>query len=138
MTDPFDSSRRKLARAEEHFGDLQRKIEDFNEKQPYERIVEPHPDKPGHTIEKVRMTHEIPASIADKTADIVISLRSALDNAGYAVAVAAGVKDPKHSAFPFAGSVSKMTNALGRSKDIPEKIHSLFCGFQPYKGGNNL
>ena len=66
MTDPFDSSRRKLARAEEHFGDLQGEIEDFNEKQPYERIVEPHPDKPGHTIEKVRMTHEIPASIADR------------------------------------------------------------------------
>jgi hypothetical protein len=138
MTDPFESSRRKFARAEKHFADLQGEIHAFNETDPYERIAEPHPDRPTHVVEKFRMTREIPASIADKTADIIISLRSALDNAGYAIALAAGVKEPKHSAFPFAGSVANMTNALGRSKDIPEKIHPLFCGFQPYKGGNDL
>jgi hypothetical protein len=57
---------------------------------------------------------------------------------GYALALAGEVVQPKHSAFPFAGDINKMPNALGRSKDIPEKIHPLLCGFQPYKGGNDL
>jgi hypothetical protein len=138
MSDPFESSRQKFTRADKHFADLQREIDTFNQRNPYERVVEPHPDRPGHTVQKIRMTQEIPANIADIAADIVISLRSALDNAGYAIATAAGVKNPKHAAFPFAGSVTKMPSALGRCKDIPETIHSLFCGFQPYKGGNDL
>jgi len=84
------------------------------------------------------MTQQIPASITDEIATVAISLRSALDNAGYALALAAGVKDPKHCAFPFAGDITKMPGNLGRATDIPEKIHPLFCGFQPYKGGNDL
>jgi hypothetical protein len=138
MSDPLSSSRQKLVRAEKHFVDLQNEISEFTQQSPYEQVTEPHPDKPGFTIEKVRMAKEIPAAIADLTADIVISLRSALDNAGYAIAVAAGVNNPKHCAFPFAGSAAQMANAVGRAKDIPEKIQSLFCGFQPYKGGNDL
>jgi hypothetical protein len=138
MSDPLSSSRQKLARAEKHFVDLQKEISEFSQQNPYEQVTEAHLDKPGFTIEKVRMTKEIPASIADLTADIAISLRSALDNAGYAIAVAAGVNNPKHCAFPFAGSAAQMANALGRSKDIPVGVQSLFCGFQPYKGGNDL
>jgi hypothetical protein len=138
MTDPFASSRQKLARAEKHFLGLQEEIQSFGQKQPYKRVVELHPQKPGHTIFKIRMTEELPPSIADTTADIVGSLRSALDNAGYDIAVAAGIKEPKNSAFPFAGSVDQMSGALGRCKDIPQPIHSLFCGFQPYKGGNDI
>lgn len=138
MNDPLSSSRQKLARAEKHFADLQREILEFSQQNPYEQVAEPHSDKQGFTVEKVRMTKEIPATIADLTADIAISLRSALDNAGYAIAVAAGVNNPRHCAFPFAGSAAQMANALGRSKDIPERIQSLFCGFQPYKGGNDL
>jgi hypothetical protein len=138
MADLFESSRQKLARADKHFAELQREIFAFNNLQPYERVIEAHPDKPGHTVEKIRMTQPIPAGIADNTADIAISLRSALDNAGYAIAIAAGASNPKHCAFPFAGGVANMPSALGRCKDIPEKIHPLFCGFQPYKGGNDL
>jgi len=138
MSDPFESSRQKIARAEKHFVELQQEIDGFGYENPYERVTELHPEKPGHILEKIRMTKPIPPSIADKTADVAISLRSVLDNAGYTLALAAGVKDPKHCAFPFAGDITKMGNNLGRSKDIPEKIHPLFCGFQPYKGGNDL
>jgi hypothetical protein len=68
----------------------------------------------------------------------VHNLRSALDTAGYDIAVASGVTSPKNSAFPFAGSIGQMANALGRSKDLPPQIQSLFCGFQPYPGGDDL
>jgi len=102
------------------------------------RVIEPDPKHLDHQVHKIKLTQPLPVSVADITGDIVINLRSALDNAGYEVAVASGVVNPKNSAFPFAGSVDKMANALGRSKDIPQQIQSLFCGFQPYPGGDDL
>jgi hypothetical protein len=138
MSDPFESSRRKLARAEEHFVELQRKITEFTQVDPYTTVIEPHPEKPDHEVHKVKLTTPLPDSIGDITGDLVYNLRSALDNAGYAVAVASGRSSPKNTAFPFAGSVAQMANSLVRSKDIPEQIQSLFCGFEPYKGGDDL
>ena len=80
----------------------------------------------------------LPSSLADITGDIVQNRRNALDNAAYAVSVASGRTDPKFTAFPFAGSVSQMPQALGRSKDLPPQIQSMFVGFQPYLGGDDL
>ena len=47
-------------------------------------------------------------------------------------------RDVENRGFPFAGNAIQLANALGRSKDIPDRIQSLLCGFQPYKGGNDL
>ena len=136
--DPFESSRRKIARAKEHFADLKRKIQDFERIHPYESVVELHPDEPNHKVHKVKLTQALPGAIADVTADMAQNLRNALDNAGYAVSVASGRVAPKFTAFPFAGSLAQMPNSLGRSKDIPPQIQSLFCGFQPYPEGDDL
>jgi hypothetical protein len=140
MPDPLESSKRKLERAKEHFDDLKGKITEFINLEPYEQVVEPHPDKSGYTVHKIKLTQPLPAFIGDIAGDMVHNLRSALDNAGYAVAVAAappGAKEPKYTAFPFAGSVSELSNSIGgRCKDIPQQIQSLFCGFQPYPRGN--
>jgi hypothetical protein len=138
MSDPFESSRRKIANAEKHHLNLHREIEAFERLNPYKRVVEPHPDKPDHVVHKVKLTKELPVSIADTVGDIVQNLRNALDNATYAVAVASGRVNPKNAAFPFARSVAEMANSLGRSKDVPKEIQSLFCGFQPYLGGDEV
>jgi len=136
--DPFESSKRKIARAKEHCADLKRNIQAFQRMRPYESVVEPHPDQPSHRVHKVKLTQALPTAIADITADMAQNLRNALDNAGYAVAVASGRVDLKFTAFPFAGSLAQMRNSLRRSKDIPPQIQSLFCGFQPYLGGDDL
>ena len=111
---------------------------DFIQENPYEYVVEPHPEKPDHEVYKLKLTKAIPDSIGDITGDMAQNLRQSLDHAAYAVAVASGKTDPKFTAFPFAGSVGQMANALGRSKDVPPQIQSLFCGFLPYPGGNDL
>ncbi len=119
--------------------DLQREIVEFQDSNPYERVIEPHPDKPDHQVHKIKLTKALPEGIGDAAGDVAQNLRAALDNAGYAVALAvAPGTDPKCTAFPFAGSVGQMANALGRSKDIPQQVQSLFCGFQPYPGGDAL
>ena len=139
LADEFENSLRKIARAEKHFADLQREIIEFEQSDPYERVIEPHPDKPDHQVHKIKLTKALPESLTDIVGDIAQNLRNALDNAGYTVAVlAAPNTDPKFAAFPFAGSAAQMANALGRSKDIPQQIQSLFCGFQPYPGGDDL
>jgi hypothetical protein len=139
LSDPLESSRRKLARAKEHFADLQRKISEFEDSDPYIRVEEIHPDKINHLVHKVKLTHPLPTSFENITVDLVGNLRSSLDKAGYAVAVASGVKNPRFSAFPFAGSVADLENSLaGRCKDIPKQIQLLFRGFQPYPGGDDL
>ena len=138
MADPFDSSRRKIARAKEHLANLEGKVKEFVLSDPYARVVEPHPDKPEYFIHKIKLTKPLPSSFADIAGEMAQALRNALDNAGYAVAIASGCINPKFTAFPFAGSVAQMANTLGRSKDIPQQIQSLFCGFQPYPGGDDL
>jgi hypothetical protein len=138
MSDPFDSSRRRIARAKEHITDLEQKIAGFTAFNPYVQVTEAHPHKPDHVVHKIKMSEPLPNFIGDIVHDVVVNLRDALDNAGYAIAVASGRSNPKFTAFPFAGSVAQMANALGRSKDIPQQIQSLFCGFQPYRGGNDL
>lgn len=60
-------------------------------------------------FKNIRMTREIPASIADMIAEIEISLGSAFDNAEYSIAVAAGVSNSNYCAFPFAGSAAQLT-----------------------------
>jgi hypothetical protein len=75
MPDPLDRSRRKIARAEEHFVDLQRELAEFMYPEPYERVVEPHQGKPDHVLHKIKLTRQLPNAIADITADIVQNLR---------------------------------------------------------------
>jgi hypothetical protein len=59
--------------------------------------------------------------IGDVFGEFVINLRSALDNAGYSIAVAAGKPNAKHCAFPFAGSLDDLVKAVGRCTDLPKR-----------------
>jgi hypothetical protein len=139
MSDPFESSRRKIAWAKKHLADLKRKIKFFitKNKDLYESFVEPHPDKPEHLVTKIRFTVQIPDVFCEMTGDIVNNLREALDHAMYGVAVAAGHRDPKHAYFPFSGDATTFeANLNGRCKDVPKEIYPLLRSFEPYKGGS--
>src|SRR5205809_954496 len=90
MSDPFESSHRKITRAKKHLHDLHIEIVKFVNGNRYKRVIEPDPDKPGHTIHKIKLTEELSLDIGDIVADLAQNLRNALDNAGYAVAIASG------------------------------------------------
>ena len=139
MSDPFSSSRSKLAWAKENLlPDLDRRIGEFHNLDPYAKVVEPDPQTAGWEIHKIKLVKPFPESLGNLTSDLVVNLRSALDNAGYAIAVALNKPDARNTAFPFASDVSHMASSIGRSKDLPPEIQSLFCGFQPYRGGDDL
>jgi hypothetical protein len=138
MAHPFQSARRKVARAKEHISTLECKIVAFFDAKPYIRVAEPDTIEPHLEVHKLRFTQGLPDLFATLASDALHNLRDALDNAGYALAVAAGKTNPLHTAFPFGGSAADFENSLGRCKDIAEEIHTLFRAYGPYKGGNDL
>jgi hypothetical protein len=134
----FDSSRSKLAWAKKHIADLEREINAFAAEQPYARIHEPHPERTDCVVVKIKLTKQLPVNFALIASDAAVNLRSVLDHACYAVAVASGNIAPKYAQFPFAGTAERFEDNLRGSKDLPEQIRPIFRSFQPYKGGNGL
>jgi hypothetical protein len=138
MPAPFASSRRKIACAEQCVTALEAEIAKFTERKPYEKVVEPHPDLSGNLIHKIKLTQPLPAEATSLAAGIVHNLRSALDDAVYALIVESGIPNPQFAAFPFAPGVEAMAAALERCRDAPLPIQSLLCGFQPYPAGDDF
>jgi hypothetical protein len=138
MPDPFFSSRSKLAWAKENlFPDLHRRISEWMNHDPYAKVVEPD-SQPGWEVHKIKMVKPFPPEIANIVGDLVGNLREVLDNAGYAIALAVNPAKTKNTAFPFASDLTQMASSIGRSAHLPKEIQSLFCGFQPYRGGDDL
>ncbi|MGA8618039.1 MAG: hypothetical protein WB660_05905, partial [Candidatus Sulfotelmatobacter sp.] len=138
MSDPFESSYRKIARAKKHLADLKRKMDTFfTRKDLYEPFVEPHPNKPGYSVFKIRFTQELPEEFAEIAGDLLTNLRSALDSAVYSVAVAAGKPKPGNAYFPFSKDAAHFErNLKGRCADVPPEMYPLFRACHPYDGGN--
>ncbi len=138
MAHPFDSARRKVARAREHIATLEGEVAAFFAAKTYSRVAEPDPKQPHLEVHKLRFAGDLPDQFATMTSDGLHNLRDALDNAGYALAVASGKVSPLNAAFPFAGSSADFKNSLGRCKDIPVTFHKIFESYGPYKGGNDF
>jgi hypothetical protein len=140
MSDPFDSSRRKLAWAKKHLAQFKRKnIQFFKKKNLYAVFAEPSTKHPPCIVHKMRFVKQLPAGFSEMTGDIVDNLRAALDHAVYGVAIAAapGTR-PLNAYFPFSRDASKFeANLKGRCADVPKEIYPLLRSYEPYKGGSD-
>lgn len=144
MPDPFASSHIKIAWAKKNISKLQRRIKTFFLRHGgYVPFTEPHPDKPGFVILKVRLKKPFPNDIPVAVSDILGNLRSSLDHAVYGIAlhVATSTNSPNPkidtACFPFAKDAAHFENTLkGRCASIPLGLHRIFRECQPYKGGN--
>lgn len=139
MRTPFDSAYAKLAWGRKRIAELQRETDDFLRDSPCESIAEPHPDKSGYRVQKIRLIRPLPDKFSLIAGDAVDNLRAALDHATFAVASAAGNQAPRNAYFPFAASVDRLEDSLkGRCKDLPQEIYPLLRTFKPYEGGNQI
>ena len=115
---------RRLARAKTKLATLVKRGELFSSKKPYAFVTEDD-RQAGHTIHKVIITRKLPQGTQDIAWEIVEELRSALDQIGYACAVADGKVAPKNTYFPIAYSATKLETDVinrGRCKDIPPSL----------------
>ncbi len=129
------SPKRRLRRAQEHISRLEKRIGTFFKRKPGDYVAEV--DSHGMTVHAFKFYRKIPDSWADAAVEALEALRSSLDQCGYAVAVRAGVPEPKNAYFPFGDSVVDLdANVKGRCKDLPPEISALFRSFEPHEGRN--
>ena len=97
-------------------------------------------DSDGVTkVLSIQFTDRLPAICEDIASEALLALRACLDQAAYATAIASGKTKPTKTRFPIAGSADDLKNLLkgGVCKHVPKDIVTFFCGFKPYKGGND-
>jgi hypothetical protein len=95
--------------------------------------------KTGLYTHGLKISTNLPELLSRDAARIASDLRSALDQAGYATAVASGNTRLKYTYFPFSSDVAQMDNVVkSRCKDLPQDIIALFRTFKAYRGGNDL
>lgn len=137
MADIFHSSKYSIEHAKRRFAELDSEITTWFKSNPYARIVDISTDG-TQEIHKLKLTKSMPASLSGIVFDTANSLRSSLDQAGYAVARAVG-KSGNDAHFPFGGTLMDAQSAVKRrSKELPKEIFDVMIAFKPYKGGDNL
>jgi hypothetical protein len=137
VDDPFQSSKYSIEHAKRRIRELESEIVAFSKTNPCAMVVE-HDAKTAEDVHKVKLVKPVPAALSGIAFDTVNNLRSALDQAGFAVAVAGG-KRGKNAHFPFGLTLIEVENRKkGRSKDIPKEIFDVMVSAKPYKGGNHL
>lgn len=140
MVDLFESPKRRVTRAREHFEDFKARGISFFQSKPYRAVIEPHLNG-TRDVHKVVLAEPVPPTLTDLAVEMAEHLRAALDLTGYAAAVAGGTNAPKRAYFPIANSAAELeTNVIGRHrcKDIPPDILAFFRWLKPYKGGNDV
>jgi hypothetical protein len=139
MANIFDGPNRMLSRGRHHIAELTTQINSFVQDKPWSRVIEVDTD--GTTeLHKIRFTRRLSEDLPNIVFDAANNLRSALDQAAFQIAVRhTGSAAPKHAKFPVGPTRDHMLNNLaGGCKDLPQEIQTLFSGFEPYMGGNDI
>lgn len=141
MTDIFHSARRRIARSRRHTESLELATRTFFGANPPPFSYVQEPDPAGENLEhKIRFHEPFPDVFSDLLAEASDGLRSALDQACYAVAKVGREDEPRNTHFPFGRTSRDVRNSLntGRSRDIPEGLRSVLQESHPHKDGNDL
>jgi hypothetical protein len=134
----FSSARLLIQGAREDIKNLDAEFERFFNSDPYTQAVERDPQT-GHDIYKLKMTRQMPVMSSRNVARIATELRSALDQAGFAVALASGNTRLKNTYFPFAPTAEDLDRSIkGRCRDLPENFATFFRSFNAHRGGDDL
>ena len=134
--DPFRSAKRRVARGRDHVRNIETGFRAFVDGK-HEALVK-EVDAEENTIVKVKLTKPLPDELTDSAFEAIEALRSALDQAAFATAVASGKPQAKSAYFPIGDDAPGLENVIkGRCKDIPPDIVTLFRSLKPYQGGND-
>jgi hypothetical protein len=146
MTGPFFSAKLWLTQAREDLGDFKRREEaHFSHEEAYTTFVDTERE-PGFKVFGIKMAAP-PETLPTRAAQIVNSLRSALDQATYRASVLLGADTKEKIYFPLSGckgNFDAMFLDKGKCKNIPRELHSFLKGCQGYprspdhEGGNDL
>ena len=135
MSVDFSSSKYSIDRAKQHLVDFERQIIEFVKTEPYILTVDVDSET-SEKVHKIKLIKPMPHALPGIAADAVNNLRSALDQAIFAVTSAIGAN---RTYFPFSNNSGNFVHTVnGRCKELPQEITTLISAFKPYKGGNDM
>ena len=143
MKDPFHSSKGLVNHAERRISELKGIIDAFIKTKPCELVAELN-RKSTQKIVKIKLLKQPPGTIPGIVFDVLNALRSSLDHAGYASAIANG-KNGSRAHFPFGDTIkgirrsSRGVSRNGKERScnqIPKTIFNIMLKAKPYKRGN--
>ena len=128
----------KIDRAKVHFLDMQKKIEEFFQSNPYQVDIKRNEEKrPIHYVSKIQ---EVPIEIPLLAGEVIHNLRSALDYVAYRLFIINTPEgDGKHIYFPISDdSVKYAFEKVKKTNGLSQPAKDLIDSFNPYKGGNDV
>ncbi len=132
MADEFLSPRRCVERAKKHIAELDGQVNAWLKTVSDKIAAESEPQGREHPVDRKSLY-----PLEEVAFDTINGLRTALDQACFAAAVAGGNPDPKKAQFPFGDDAAGLENVINRGcKHIPPDIVALLRAFKPYPGGN--
>jgi len=140
-SDPFESSKRRIARAKKHIRDLKRSMQAFTKRKPYRIVTEPYTDGIHEVLKLKARRKRLPDSFSDIAADAAENLRASLDHAIFAIAVDIGTPTKRLDDvyFPFARNESLIASRIARCcPNFPKSFVALLGTLKPYNGGNQM
>ena len=137
MPGPLESAWSVLANANDHIAKFDREYGAYRLSGPVAKILEDD-TKANEKILKLKLIKPVPDSLRTIAFDAVNNLRSVLDQATYAVCMAAGGKG-KDTYFPFGDTPAEVKSRHAQaSKEIPAPMFAFMESLKPYKGGDDL
>jgi hypothetical protein len=136
MIDPLESSKYSVRHARRHIDCLKKSFAGFFASNPYTIGPEIDPQT-GETVYKLKLIGSFPDEWPGMLFDSINSLRAALDQAGFAIAIANG-KSGRDAKFPFADELDNILSRrqAGEFKQIPEAMFNFMLTYKPCKAGN--
>jgi hypothetical protein len=132
----LEDARFSLEHARAHIDALKAAVLKFSNSAQFEQVIERN--SAGHDVHKLKLRERIPRLVSGVTFDVVIHLRSALDQAANQIGVAAGGKS--HLAkFPFGKTLDDVNARFkpkAASSALPKSVQELIVAVGPHKNGN--
>lgn len=135
MHEKMCSAYSMLERANELAVDFRKRVNEYLLDGSYEK-VDYFDEATGESITAVRLVKKPPAVFDNIASDIIVNLRSALDQSAYAVSIAAGGQG-KNTYFPIAKTFQDVVNMKrGGSNEVPQEVFDVMVDSKPYKDGD--
>lgn len=139
MTSLFDSSRRKVKRAEKHIDDLIEALKPFYQVESYQLAMAQNPDT-GRYYLRFSVLQEMPSCVPLILGDAIHNLRSSLDIAICDLVRAVGDTVTTSTKFPFAKDKGQASDVVKRGPlptAAPTVATVLIDELKPFPGGDD-
>jgi len=131
---PLKGARRRLDRAWVHIESLDAEMRSFNARSPYAYIGDTD-SQTGEPVWRASVREQPSSDLSLIVGDCIHSLRAALDNLAWSLAIAGAAPDPPfaRTSFPITTTKELFDEAVWKIKDLSDPAKKIVEAVQPYE-----